>query len=44
MGYETGVDLATVVGASRSLSLAIGRRPVSRVFQALDAGTAERSV
>jgi hypothetical protein len=44
MGYETGVDLPAVVEASRSLSAAIGRRPVSRVFQALDAGAAKRSV
>ena len=43
-GYETGVDLPAVVEASRSLSAAIGRRPVSRVFQALDAVAAKRSV
>jgi len=44
MGYETGVDLAAVAGASRVLSAAIGRRPVSRVFQALDAAAAKRPV
>ncbi|HVO51355.1 MAG TPA: hydroxymethylglutaryl-CoA lyase [Thermoanaerobaculia bacterium] len=44
MGCETGVDLPAVVEASRSLSVAIGRRPVSRVFQALDGGAARRSV
>jgi hydroxymethylglutaryl-CoA lyase len=37
MGYETGVDLSRVAAASRSLAEAIGRRPVSRVFQALEA-------
>lgn len=44
MGYETGVDLASVADASRVLSAAIGRRPVSRVFQALDAAAAKRPV
>ncbi|HEY3349749.1 MAG TPA: hydroxymethylglutaryl-CoA lyase [Thermoanaerobaculia bacterium] len=44
MGYETGVDLAAVAGASRLLSAAIGRRPASRVFQALDAAAAKRPV
>jgi len=44
MGYETGVDLAAVAGASRVLSAAIGRRPVSRVFQALDGAAAKRPV
>ncbi|MEO8054482.1 MAG: hydroxymethylglutaryl-CoA lyase [Acidobacteriota bacterium] len=44
MGYETGVDLAAVAGASRVLSAAIGRRPASRVFQALDAAAAKRPV
>jgi hydroxymethylglutaryl-CoA lyase len=44
MGYETGVDLGAVAEASRSLSAATGRRPVSRVFQALDADAAKRSV
>jgi hydroxymethylglutaryl-CoA lyase len=44
MGYETGVDLAAVAGASRVLSVAIGRRPASRVFQALDAAAAKRPV
>ena len=44
MGHETGVDLPAVVEASRSLSMAIGRRPVSRVYQALDGDAARRSV
>jgi hydroxymethylglutaryl-CoA lyase len=44
MGYETDVDLAAVAGASRVLSAAIGRRPASRVFQALDAAAAKRPV
>jgi len=37
MGYETGVDLARVAAASRALARTIGRRPVSRVYQALEA-------
>ena len=37
MGYETGVDLARVAAATRGLAAAIGRRPASRVFQALEA-------
>ncbi len=44
MGYETGVDLEAVAGASRALARAIGRRPVSRVFQALEAAAARRPV
>lgn len=44
MGYETGVDLAGVAGATRSLARAIGRPPVSRVFQALEAAGAARPV
>jgi hydroxymethylglutaryl-CoA lyase len=44
MGYETGADLAAVAGASRVLSAAIGRRPVSRVFQALEAAASKRPV
>ncbi|HQQ79715.1 MAG TPA: hydroxymethylglutaryl-CoA lyase [Thermoanaerobaculia bacterium] len=44
MGYETGADLASVAGASRVLSAAIGRRPASRVFQALEAAAAMRPV
>jgi hydroxymethylglutaryl-CoA lyase len=44
MGYETGVDLALVAAATGALSLAIGRRPVSRVFQALESARAARPV
>ena len=44
MGYETGVDLEAVAEASRALARATGRRPVSRVFQALEAATARRPV
>lgn len=44
MGYETGADLVAVAGASRVLSAAIGRRPVSRVFQALEAAASKRPV
>ena len=44
MGYETGVDLPAVVAASRALSAVLGRRPVSRVFQALEATGAKRPV
>jgi hydroxymethylglutaryl-CoA lyase len=44
MGYETGVNLGAVVAASRALSAATGKRPVSRVFQALDAGASGRPV
>ena len=42
MGYDTGVDLAAVARASRDLSEATGRAPVSRVFAAL-AAASERS-
>ena len=44
MGYDTGVDLAAVAAASRALAAVLGRRPVSRVFQALDATGAKRPV
>jgi hydroxymethylglutaryl-CoA lyase len=44
MGYETGVDLALVAAASRALAGTIGRRPVSRVFQALEGAGAARPV
>jgi hydroxymethylglutaryl-CoA lyase len=44
MGYETGVDLAGVAAATRTLAPLIGRRPASRVFQALDAAPAARPV
>jgi hydroxymethylglutaryl-CoA lyase len=44
MGYETGVDLEAVAAASRVLSAATGRRPVSRVFQAMDAAASGRPV
>jgi isopropylmalate/homocitrate/citramalate synthase len=37
MGFETGVDLAKVAGATRALAEATGRAPVSRVFAALRA-------
>jgi len=37
MGYETGVDLEKVAGATRNLAVAIGRSPASRVYQALSA-------
>jgi isopropylmalate/homocitrate/citramalate synthase len=37
MGYETGVDLPAVAAATRALAAVIGRRPISRVFQALEA-------
>src|SRR5207344_2820508 len=37
MGYETGIDLGKVAAATRTLAGAIGRRPVSRVWQAMDA-------
>ena len=39
MGFETGVDLASVAEATRALAEAIGRPPVSRVFAALRAAS-----
>jgi len=39
MGYDTGVDLAAVARATRDLSEATGRAPVSRVFAALGAAS-----
>jgi isopropylmalate/homocitrate/citramalate synthase len=44
MGYETGADLPLVAAATRALAAAIGRRPVSRVFQALESARAPRPV
>jgi hydroxymethylglutaryl-CoA lyase len=44
MGFETGVDLGAVASASRALAQAIGRRPASRVFQALEAAAARGPV
>jgi isopropylmalate/homocitrate/citramalate synthase len=44
MGYETGVDLHAVAAASRALAGVLGRRPVSRVFQALEAAAAKSPV
>lgn len=44
MGYETGVDLSLVVAASRNLSAAISRRPVSRVYQAVESARLPRAV
>lgn len=44
MGYETGVDLSLLVAASRNLSAAIGRRPVSRVYQAVESARFQRAV
>lgn len=44
MGYATGVDLEAVAAASRTLAGAIGRRPSSRVFQALEAAAARPPV
>ena len=44
MGYETGVDLSLVVAASRALSAAIARRPVSRVYQAVESSRLPRAV
>ncbi|MDL2716536.1 MAG: hydroxymethylglutaryl-CoA lyase [Acidobacteriota bacterium] len=44
MGFETGVDLSLVVAASRALSAAIARSPVSRVYQALEATRLPRAV
>jgi hydroxymethylglutaryl-CoA lyase len=44
MGYETGVDLAGVAAASRALAKAIGRRPDSRVYRALEAAGTPRPV
>lgn len=43
MGFETGVDLARVAGATRELAEATGRAPVSRVFAALNAAPASPS-
>lgn len=43
-GYESGVDLAGVAAATRLLARATGRRPVSRVFDALEAAGAPRPV
>ncbi len=43
MGFETGVDLARVAGATRDLAEATGRAPVSRVFAALHAAPARPS-
>lgn len=37
MSFETGADLAGVAAATRALARVIGRRPASRVFQALEA-------
>jgi isopropylmalate/homocitrate/citramalate synthase len=39
MGFETGADLAKVVEATRVLSAATGRAPVSRAWQALRAAS-----
>ncbi|MCL4807572.1 MAG: hydroxymethylglutaryl-CoA lyase [Thermoanaerobaculia bacterium] len=39
MGFETGVDLGRVAGATRALAEATGRAPVSRVFAALRAAS-----
>jgi isopropylmalate/homocitrate/citramalate synthase len=44
MGFETGADLLRVAAATRALSSVTGRRPVSRVFHALEASTAARPV
>jgi hypothetical protein len=44
MGYETGVDLSLVVAASRVLYAAIARRPVSRVYQAVESARLPRAV
>jgi len=44
MGYETGVDLSLVAAATRALAGAIARRPVSRVYQALESARVERPV
>ena len=44
MGFETGVELSLVVAASRALSAAIGRRPVSRVYQAIESARLPRAV
>jgi len=44
MGYETGVDLSLVAAASRALSAAIARSPVSRVYQALESARLRRAV
>jgi isopropylmalate/homocitrate/citramalate synthase len=43
MGYETGVDLPGVAGATRSLADAIGRAPVSRVFAAISSASLRAS-
>lgn len=44
MGYETGVDLSLVASATRGLAGAIARRPVSRVYQALESARAKQPV
>jgi isopropylmalate/homocitrate/citramalate synthase len=44
MGFETGADLLRVAAATRALSSVTGRRPLSRVFHALEASTAARPV
>ncbi|MEO8585995.1 MAG: hydroxymethylglutaryl-CoA lyase [Acidobacteriota bacterium] len=44
MGFETGVDLTLVAAASRALSAAIARSPVSRVYQALESTRLPRAV
>jgi isopropylmalate/homocitrate/citramalate synthase len=44
MGYDTGVDLFLVVAASRALAAAIARRPVSRVYQAVESARPSRPV
>ncbi len=44
MGYETGVDLTLVVAASRTLAAAIDRRPVSRVYQAVESARPPKAV
>jgi isopropylmalate/homocitrate/citramalate synthase len=44
MGFETGADLLRVAAATRALASVTGRRPLSRVFHALEASTAARPV
>ena len=44
MGYETGVDLSLVAAATKALSGAIGRRPASRVYEALESARGPRPV
>ena len=43
MGFETGVDLALVVEASRRLAETLGKAPVSRVFAAMNPHSARLS-